>query len=130
MTSPEANSKPLPDKINNLLDNSEVEEGKKEELLQAMLGIARGITEHTNGTAPALNLKKDFHEAFESLSADKVDMILSYRDKPPMIVGHPDTLSAFWNNGQQEAAVTPRILRKPEQDQVPPDSDGKEPTVQ
>src|SRR5205085_1589850 len=117
MTSPEANSKPLPDKINDLLDNSNVEEGKKEELLQAMLGVARGIVDHPNGTT---DLEADFENAFEGLSAEKVNLLLAYRHSTPtMIVGHPDIAGVLSNGHSGETgasrAVPPSILWKPSQ---------------
>lgn len=159
MTNIDPDSAALAKRLKKLASSlKEEKKTKQKEILQAMLGIARGITEHANGTtgnlngaaehangsagnangsaehasriAPEPNLKKDFKDAFKGMSAEKVDLILSYKEKPPMIVGHPDTLTAYWDNGQGDAAVTPRILRKQAQPKVPPSPAEKEQTGQ
>jgi hypothetical protein len=117
MTNRDQNGTTLSGKIQNMLDNSEVPPEQQEELLRAMLGLARGITDDPNGHAgPDLNA--DFTNAFEPLPRDKVDMLLAYRDVAPgIIVQQPNPITAL-SNGQSsdpEApyVVTPRILRRP-----------------
>jgi hypothetical protein len=98
MNSPGSNGKTLLDKIKLLLQNTAMDEKRREELLKAILGLARGITNGTNGDA-TLKLQKGFDEAFEGLPADKVTMLLSYRDgQPHIIVGNPDILQATSDN--------------------------------
>ena len=104
------------DKVRSLLDSSEVDPERQEELLRAMLAIARGITDSASGdTTP--DLHTDFDEAFEPLSRDKVGMLLEYRSSPPMIVQNPDPFAASLDERRLDAAtdyaVPPRILRRP-----------------
>lgn len=65
-------------------------ESRQKEILQAMLGIARGVTKHSS-TSTSRNIEQDFNDAFEPLDVDTVKMLLNYHKYGPgLIVQNPD----------------------------------------
>jgi hypothetical protein len=118
MTNPDPDRRTLCEKVNDLLVNSEVEDEKQEQLLRAMLGVARSITDGLNGNSTS-SFQADFNNAFVPLTKTKVDMLLACEDSPlKVIVQNPDPITA--ENGQSsepEAPHTdpPEIVEDPEQ---------------
>jgi hypothetical protein len=103
MTGRRSKGRTLFNKVKHLLENTEVEEERKEELLS--------------------DLRKDFDKAFEGHSAGKVTMLLSYRNsQPPIIVGNPDILQAARDNGH---AAGPDPEKPQPEDPDEPENPGK-----
>jgi hypothetical protein len=69
------------------LSNNLEPDSNQQDILRAIVGIARGITADPNGNEPR-NLQKDFDEAYEPLTKDQVKVLLALKAGPPMIVKH------------------------------------------
>jgi DNA-binding SARP family transcriptional activator/tetratricopeptide (TPR) repeat protein len=94
--------KSMIEKIRDMLENSEVDSERHEDLLRAMLSVARGATDETNGGKGDSDLRAGFDDAFEPLSKEQVERFLLYQEAPPtMIVQNPEKGAITARNQEQ-----------------------------